>query len=155
VGDSKLAFKLDLPPRMKIHPVFHASLLEPYHSNTLPGRTQPPAPPVIVDGKEGWEVDRVLDSRIYRGRLEYYVSWKDYGPADNGWEPAAHLENCPGEVAQLHPPPESAFAKRSSDPTCTAVTAVNTSGLAGARHLEGAYCHECTVRPGVIWVARE
>ena len=70
VGDSKLAFKLDLPPRMKIHPVFHASLLEPYRKNTISGRTQPPAPPVIVDGEEEWEVDRVLDSRIYRGRLE-------------------------------------------------------------------------------------
>ena len=102
VGDSKLAFKLDLPPRMKIHPVFHASLLEPYHKNTIPGRTQPPAPPVIVDGEEEWEVDRVLDSRIHRGRLEYYVSWKDYGPADNGWEPAAHLDNSPEEVAQFH-----------------------------------------------------
>ena len=32
------AFKLILPPTMKIHPVFHVSLLEPHVANTFPGR---------------------------------------------------------------------------------------------------------------------
>jgi hypothetical protein len=50
VGESKLAFKLELPHTMRIHPVFHGSLLEPYHANTIPGRTQPPPPPVEVEG---------------------------------------------------------------------------------------------------------
>ena len=71
--DSKFGFKLDLRPRMKIHPVFHASLLEPDHENTLPRRIQPPAPPVIVDGEEEREVDRVLDSRVHWGRLDSRV----------------------------------------------------------------------------------
>jgi Chromo (CHRromatin Organisation MOdifier) domain len=102
IGESKLAFKLDLPPSMKIHPVFHASLLTPYRANTFPGRVQPPPPPVVVDGEEEWEVKEVLDSRIRYNKLEYFVSWEGFGPDSNGWEPAVHLENSPDKVALFH-----------------------------------------------------
>jgi hypothetical protein len=52
VGESKLAFELELPPQWKIHNVFHGSLLDPYHANEIKGRTQcMPRLPEIVEGE--------------------------------------------------------------------------------------------------------
>ena len=67
VGSS--AFRLELPPSIRIHPVFHVALLEPYVENPIPGRDVPQPPPVIVDGDPEWEVASVLDSKFLRGKL--------------------------------------------------------------------------------------
>jgi len=34
-----MAFKLELPPQWRIHPVFHVSLLDPYRANSIKGRS--------------------------------------------------------------------------------------------------------------------
>ena len=91
----KSAYELDLPKNMKIHDVFHASLLKPYHEN---GRVQPPPPELMVDGQEEFEVDLVLDCRERkagnRTKKEYCVKWRGYGHEHNTWEPEGNLSNC-------------------------------------------------------------
>jgi hypothetical protein len=59
-----VAFQLKPPDSMKIHPVFHVSLLKPYHASTIPRRTHKPPPLIIVDGEQEYEVEEILDSRI-------------------------------------------------------------------------------------------
>eukprot|EP00775_Hariotina_reticulata_P004793 gene4792-biopygen6544 len=87
-----VSYKLDLPACMKCHPVFHASLLKPYHKD---GRYQPPPLPFEIDEEEGlwYEVDAVLQHRLLkRGRrhvLQYLVSFKGYDAAHNQWCDAA------------------------------------------------------------------
>ncbi len=54
---------------MKIHLVFHVSLLEPYHTSTILGRICDPLPPIKVDGKQKYEVEDILDSKIYNYQL--------------------------------------------------------------------------------------
>ena len=82
------AYKLQFPASVKHHPVQHVSLLDPAGNDPLPGQHHPPPPPVIVDeeGHEEWHVEEVLDSRIYRRRLQYLVKWVGYDRSD--WEPA-------------------------------------------------------------------
>jgi hypothetical protein len=103
VGEAKSAYKLELPAQMRIHPVFHVSLLSPYRANTIPGRQQAPAPPpIVIDGNDEWELEKILDSRIHYRKLQYYVDWKGYTPAERTWEPADCLANAPELVKEYH-----------------------------------------------------
>ena len=68
-----MAYQLELPASMKIHPVFHASLLEIYHESNILGRSQPTPPSVEIDGCKEYKVESILDYRIRRGKLEYLV----------------------------------------------------------------------------------
>jgi hypothetical protein len=63
---------------MKIHHVFHVSLLEPYHAFTILGRIHDPSPPIEVDGEHEYEVEDLLDSRISNRQLEYFIHWHGY-----------------------------------------------------------------------------
>ena len=85
----KYACRLELPATMKVHNVFHVRLLEPAASDPFPGQVIPPAPPVEVDGEKEWEVAEVLDSRLFRRRLQYLVKWTGYD--DPTWEPATSV----------------------------------------------------------------
>ena len=56
------AYRLALPPSMRIHSVFHVSPLEPHVANTFPDRVVAPPLPIQVDGLPEFEVKEILDS---------------------------------------------------------------------------------------------
>jgi len=85
-------YELELPPSTgKIHPVFHVSLLEPYHLNNILGRLSPTPPPVDFEETE-YHVENIRTSELRKGRVWYLVSWKGYGPDDDTWEPYENYE---------------------------------------------------------------
>jgi len=96
------AYRLQLPLSMKIHPVFHVSLLDRYTESDIPTRIQLPPQPVIVDNQVEFEAEDVLDSKIMRKQLFYLVKWKGYPVSDNSWEPASHLSNARDLVDSFH-----------------------------------------------------
>ena len=58
---------------MRLHQVFHCSLLEPYAISTIVNRVTPPPPLVqLVNGPE-YEVVMVLDSKNYA--INYIILW--------------------------------------------------------------------------------
>ena len=58
---------------------------------TRPSKKKQP-PPVLVEGEEQWEVEKVLDSRIYYGKLQYLVKWLEYSDTDNEWLKSSELD---------------------------------------------------------------
>ncbi|KEP45477.1 putative Transposon Tf2-1 polyprotein, partial [Rhizoctonia solani 123E] len=99
---SSHAYKLQLPHTMKIHPVFHISLLTKFSEDPHGREPERPLPIVTQEGEEEYEVEEVLDSCKQRRKVEYYVRWKGYGVGDQTWEPAENLENALKEVERFH-----------------------------------------------------
>jgi len=97
-----VAFKLDLPPSMKIHAVFHISLLEKYKKSSIPNRKPSIQPPVLIDDVLEYEVEKILDSRLRSNKLEYLVHWKGYDPSHRSWEPSSNLVNSPAAISDFH-----------------------------------------------------
>jgi len=105
----EVAYRLDLPETMLIHPVFHVSKLRLHKdgSDKFPSRiaevTRPA--PVIEHTNEHteWEVDRIVDHR-YRGKgkkkREYLVLWKGYPDYERTWQKEQDLSNATESVEQ-------------------------------------------------------
>jgi hypothetical protein len=60
-----MAFELKLLNSIRIHPMFHVSLLELYHAYAIPRKIHDLFPPIQVDGKHEYQVEDILDSKIY------------------------------------------------------------------------------------------
>lgn len=81
------SYQLELPSSMRVHDVFHPSLLRKAATDPLPGQRAEPPAPVVVDDQEEWEIDDVLDARLTgrNQRLQFRVRWKDEERPDRQW----------------------------------------------------------------------
>ena len=95
------AFRLDLPANVKIHPVITPDRLRRAASDPLPGQVPTPQPPVEIDGEPEWEVQRIVASRIRRGKLQYQADWIGYDK-DDTWYPASDFRHAPTVVQAFH-----------------------------------------------------
>jgi len=80
--------KLELLPHIKIHPVFHNSLLKPYHETKEHGPDHEKLAPEIVNGEEEhYEIKAILMARPTRNRksTQYLIKWKGYPALENSW----------------------------------------------------------------------
>nr|CAN67851.1 hypothetical protein VITISV_020214 [Vitis vinifera] len=93
----KVSYRVELPLRLKIHPVFHVSYLKPYHGDKDdPSRGLSKRAPTAVVTSYDKEVEHIIADRIIRRRgvppaMEYLVKWKGLPESEASWEPADAL----------------------------------------------------------------
>ena len=68
------SYQVKLPLYMHMHNVFHADRLRKAATESLPGQIEPEEEPIEVNSNPKWLVEEILNSRIYRGRLQYKAS---------------------------------------------------------------------------------
>ncbi|KAM7485714.1 hypothetical protein LguiA_001723 [Lonicera macranthoides] len=93
----KVSYRLDLPSTLKIHPVFHVSMLKPYHEDVEdPSRSESQRAPPIVTKSFDKEVEEVLATREVRRRgvppcKQFLIKWKGLPESETTWESQADL----------------------------------------------------------------
>jgi hypothetical protein len=90
-------YRIQLPAKVRIHPVFHISLLEPAPSNI---RLQQHVE--TEETEPEYEVEKILDTKQIRNQRYYLVKWKGYDNSENTWEPTNHLQNCQKAIQEFH-----------------------------------------------------
>jgi hypothetical protein len=86
------SYRLDTPPG--IHNVFHSKLLRPVNADPLNGQvlSEPQDSGIETDSHIEYEVERILDEKIGRGRSkEYLVKWVGY--IEPTWEPFSFVQD--------------------------------------------------------------
>ena len=99
-----LVIELKLSEFMKVHSVFHITLLSYVTTDSLSGQRQEPWEPVITENSEWvWYVIRIFNFKVNQRfnppLLKYYVEWEGYFPI---WEPFYLVNNCQQALNEYH-----------------------------------------------------
>ncbi len=84
-----------------MHPVINIECLRKYRPSPRTFGERMTLPPLQDDLKimDEYEVEAILGhcytSKKLRGRRQYLIRWKGYGPEDDTWESAGALRNAP------------------------------------------------------------
>lgn len=81
-----MAFTLQLPESLKIHPTSHLSLLKLFVNSSFPDWVDHTPLPLIVHRQEEYKVHQV------RRKLQYLIHWNGYRPEELSWEPEENAQ---------------------------------------------------------------
>jgi len=87
------AIELELPKSIKIHPVVNVSRVRLYKPQ-VEGQRKILPKPVIIEGEEEFEVEKILNKRTIREKDKFLVRWKGYMAEEDTWKNRENLGNA-------------------------------------------------------------
>jgi hypothetical protein len=109
---------LELPKNKRVYPIFAQDKLKLFQR--ISDKTIPPPPSSYDDEEEDdhtlYNIKEILDHKKINGIDYWYISWENYGPENNSWEPDENVRNTGADSIQEF------LSKRTQDYTSTAVT---------------------------------
>ena len=67
------ACRFEFSKSMKIHNIFHISLLKLTIVDFLFNQTQPSSPSVVIDEEKKYEIEKILNFRLLKNKLHYKI----------------------------------------------------------------------------------
>ena len=95
IDPARQNYRLELPHNLQIYDWFHISILTKYKPpNThFPKRI---SSKIIQENypETDYEVEQIVDHRLFRNTKQYLIKWRNYGTEFNSWEPETN-DNAP------------------------------------------------------------
>ncbi|EGD73763.1 hypothetical protein PTSG_12319 [Salpingoeca rosetta] len=84
---SRTTVRLRFPSHVRAHPVVNVTKTKPCVNSPSDFNTRPnDEPPPLPDGEsDEYEVERILDERVRRGKRQYLIKWAGYDINDSTW----------------------------------------------------------------------
>ena len=89
---SSNAIELELPTTIRIHLVVNISQVQ-WYKPQVEGQKREVPQPVVIEGEEECEVEKIMNKRKVRGRDKYLVRWKRCIAEEDTWESKENLRN--------------------------------------------------------------
>ena len=93
----KTALKLKLPKNVSLHPTVHYSICRHYKERDNLFRAPPP---LLVGDDLEYEVEKILDHKLYKNSIQFLVLWKGHPRDDATWQPDTDLVNCDERILE-------------------------------------------------------
>ena len=93
----KVSYRVELPPTLKIHPVFHASYLKPYHRDKDdPSQKMSKRALIVIMTSYDKKVEHIIADRVIKRQgmppvKEYLVKWKGLPESEASCDPTDAL----------------------------------------------------------------
>ena len=97
---SSNVIELELPKSIKIHPVVNISRVQLYRPQIERQKKILPKQ-VIIEREEEFEVEKILNKRMVRGKEKFLVRWKGYMAEEDTWKNRENLKNTKEVVEEF------------------------------------------------------
>nr|GEY31547.1 Ty3/gypsy retrotransposon protein [Tanacetum cinerariifolium] len=101
----QVAYRLELPPGSRIHPIFHVSLLRPSIGNSNPSTL--PLPEKFIDNLPVLTPEEVLDHRTINNQVQaeqqVLIKWKDRNITEATWEDTNEILSTMPDLEDKYP----------------------------------------------------